>query len=213
MKVLITAGPTQEPIDPVRYITNRSSGKMGYALAEAARDAGHEVVLISGPVQLEVPSGVSLIAVTTAAEMFEAVKEAISNCDAAIFCAAVADYRIAEEAKEKIKKSGEKLTLELVKNPDILGSARGEFGFSGLLIGFAAETNDVEAHAKDKLERKGCDLLVANDVSRKDIGFDQDENEVVVYSAEGEKEVLPRASKREIANQLIAMIEERRRSE
>ncbi len=207
MHFLITAGPTREPIDPVRYLSNRSSGKMGYALAEAALAAGHEVTLISGPVSLRPPEKATVIQVETAREMFDAVASQIAKAGVAIFCAAVADYRVAEQAGEKIKKSADTLTLELVKNPDILGSARGEFGFKGFLVGFAAETTDVEKHAIGKLERKGCDLLVANDVSRSDIGFDHQENEVIAFHRDGRKTPLPRALKSEIAEELIRLIE------
>jgi phosphopantothenoylcysteine decarboxylase/phosphopantothenate--cysteine ligase len=207
MHFLITAGPTREPIDPVRYLSNRSSGKMGYALAEAALEAGHEVTLISGPVSLTAPEKAIVQSVETAQEMFEAVEAQIAKADVAIFCAAVADYRVAEQAGEKIKKSADTLTLELVKNPDILGSARSRFGFEGFLVGFAAETTDVEKHAIGKLEKKGCDLLVANDVSRSDIGFDHQENEVIAFHRNGEKTPLPRALKSEIARELIQIIE------
>ncbi len=207
MRFLITAGPTREPIDPVRYLSNRSSGKMGYALAKAALNAGHEVTLISGPVALEAPSDAELIQVETAAGMHEAVKENLHRADTAIFCAAVADYRVADIAAEKIKKSAEELTLTLIKNPDILGSVREEFGFTGTLVGFAAETENIEANALDKLERKGCDYLVANDVSRSDIGFDQDTNEVIIFSRDGDAERLDRASKAQIAAQIIKRIQ------
>jgi phosphopantothenoylcysteine decarboxylase/phosphopantothenate--cysteine ligase len=207
MRFLITAGPTREPIDPVRYLSNRSSGKMGYALASAALAKGHEVVLISGPVSIPAPEGVTLVRVETALEMYDAVAAAIHEADAAIFCAAVADYRVAEVAEEKIKKTGETITLTLVKNPDILGSARSVFGFTGLLVGFAAETEKLAEHAADKLRRKGCDLLVANDVSRTDIAFDRDENEVDLFYRDGRHETLARASKREIAEGLVARVE------
>lgn len=207
MRFLITAGPTREPIDPVRYLSNRSSGKMGYALAEAALAKGHEVVLISGPVTIPAPDGAEVIRVETAAEMFEAVRETIGKADAAIFCAAVADYRVAEVAGEKIKKTGDTLTLTLIKNPDILGSARGVFGFEGILVGFAAETEKLAEHALDKLRRKGCDLLVANDVSRTDIAFDRDENEVELFYHDGRHETLARASKAEIARELVERVE------
>jgi phosphopantothenoylcysteine decarboxylase/phosphopantothenate--cysteine ligase len=206
MRILITAGPTREPIDPVRYLSNRSSGKMGYALAEAALEAGHEVDLISGPVNLAAPEGVRFCAIETAQEMFDAVAEAIRGADAAIFCAAVADYRAKEVAGEKIKKAGGELTLTLVKNPDVLGSARTVFGFEGFLVGFAAETENLEENARVKLQRKGCDLLVANDVSRSDIGFDQDENEVLFFFADGREERLARATKLEIAREIIARV-------
>ena len=207
MRFLITAGPTREPIDPVRYLSNRSSGKMGYALAEAALAKGHEVVLISGPVSLTAPAGATLVRVETAQEMYDAVAAAIPEADAAIFCAAVADYRVAEVAGEKIKKTGETLTLTLIKNPDILGSARSVFGFTGLLVGFAAETEKLAEHALEKLRRKGCDLLVANDVSRTDIAFDRDENEVELFYRDGRQETLTKASKTAIAAALVERIE------
>jgi phosphopantothenoylcysteine synthetase/decarboxylase len=210
MRFLITAGPTREPIDPVRYLSNRSSGRMGYALAAAALAKEHEVVLVSGPVSIPAPEGATIVRVETAQQMYDAVAAAIPGTDAAIFCAAVADYRVAEIAGEKIKKTGETLTLTLVKTPDILGSARSVFGFTGLLVGFAAETEKLAEHAIDKLRRKGCDLLVANDVSRPDIAFDRDENEVELFYRDGRHETLARASKREIAEGLVARVEELR---
>jgi len=207
MKILITAGPTREPIDPVRYLTNRSSGKMGYALAAAALAAGHDVVLITGPVALTPPDSAETVRVETAREMFEAVASCIEEVDAAIFCAAVADYRPEHEAAEKIKKADDKLTLTLVKNPDILGSCRTEFAFTGILVGFAAETENIEANALDKLQRKGCDLLVANDVSRPGIGFDSDNNAVTIYSKDGSSVSVAPASKLSIAGEIIARLE------
>ena len=207
MRFLITAGPTREPIDPVRYLSNRSSGKMGYALADAALARGHEVILVSGPVSIPAPEGVSLVPVETAREMYDAVAETIAGADVAIFCAAVADYRVAEVADEKIKKTVEPLTLTLVRNPDILGSARNAFGFRGILVGFAAETEKLADHALDKLRRKGCDLLAANDVSRTDIAFDRDENEVELFYKDGRREGLPLASKGQIAKEIIQRVE------
>ena len=207
MRFLITAGPTREPIDPVRFLSNRSSGKMGYALAAAALAKGHEVLLISGPVAIPAPDGATLVRVETAQEMYHAVADAIGNADAAIFCAAVADYRVAEVAEEKIKKTAETMTLTLVKNPDILGSARSVFGFEGLLVGFAAETEKIAEHALDKLRRKDCDLLVANDVSRTDIAFDRDENEVELFYRDGRHETLTQASKAAIAAELVGRVE------
>jgi len=207
MKILITAGPTREAIDPVRYISNRSSGKMGYAIAEAAVEKGHEVVLISGPVNLAVPEGVAVHRVESAREMYEAVRTQLPPCQAAVFCAAVADYRVVEIALEKIKKNEPTLTLHLEKTEDILGSCRGEFGFTGLLMGFAAETENLFANARAKLIRKGCDFLVANDVSRKDIGFDQDENEVVVFAADGSHQALPIQKKRDLGKALVEILE------
>lgn len=207
MRFLVTAGPTREPIDPVRYLSNRSSGKMGYAIAAAALDRGHEVVLVSGPVFLAPPPGARVVPVETALEMRDAVAAEIGSVDAAVFCAAVADYRVAEAAEEKIKKDGGGLVLRLVENPDILGGVRDLFGFRGILVGFAAETGSLERNALDKLRRKGCDLLVANDVSRSDIAFDRDENEVVVFDREGGREFLARAPKAEIAEALVRRIE------
>ncbi|MDF1851817.1 MAG: phosphopantothenoylcysteine decarboxylase [Verrucomicrobiales bacterium] len=207
MKLLITAGPTREPIDPVRYLTNRSSGKMGYALVEAALEAGHEVVLVSGPVNLTAPKAATTVQVETAVEMYEAVAREIGSCDTAIFCAAVADYRVDGIEASKIKKTEDELILKLIKNPDILGSARSEFGFSGVLVGFAAETDDVLAHAQEKMERKGCDLLVANDVSRRDIGFDREENEVTLLFRSGESQVLSLASKKRIGREILQVVE------
>ncbi|MBB5353297.1 phosphopantothenoylcysteine decarboxylase/phosphopantothenate--cysteine ligase [Haloferula luteola] len=206
MKILITAGPTREPLDPVRYLTNRSSGKMGYALAHAAAHDGHQVLLISGPTDLDVPDGVDFIPVETAAEMFEAVQDSLSRMDAAIFAAAVADYRPATAAEQKIKKSGETLTLELVRNPDILGSCRSHFGFTGTLVGFAAETEHLAAHARTKLEKKGCDLVVANDVSQPGIGFDSDRNAVLLVFPD-RIESLPEDDKHQLAHRIIQEIE------
>jgi phosphopantothenoylcysteine synthetase/decarboxylase len=184
VKFLITAGPTREAIDPVRYLSNRSSGRMGYALAAAAARQDHQVLLISGPTSLEVPAGVDFLPVESAREMFEAVENHLHTADAALFAAAVADYRPATVPDRKIKKSGETLTLELVRTPDILGSARSRFGFRGTLVGFAAETENLETNARDKLARKACDLIVANDVSRRDIGFDSSQNEVLLVFPE-----------------------------
>ncbi len=206
MRVLVTAGPTREALDPVRYLTNRSSGKMGYAMADAFARAGHAVLLVSGPTQLEVPEGVDFFPVETAEEMYEAVKRYIGKMDAAVFAAAVADYRPASFSGQKIKKTGETLTLELVRTPDILGSMRGDFGFAGTLVGFAAETRDLEANAREKLRRKGCDLVIANDVSKPGIGFDSDRNEVLLVFPE-HTEALPEDEKRHLAPRLVREIE------
>lgn len=202
MTILITAGPTREAIDPVRFLTNKSSGKMGYSLAEAATEAGHRVILISGPTNLDVPDRVDYIPVESTQEMYDAVEHWINKSDIAIFAAAVADYRPAVVPEQKIKKTGDTMTLELVKNPDILGSSRSEFGYKGVLVGFAAETEDVEENARGKLERKGCDLVVANDVSRKDIGFDVNENEILlVYPDHTEQP--PKDSKHHLAHVIL----------
>ncbi|GAA5483047.1 phosphopantothenoylcysteine decarboxylase [Haloferula sargassicola] len=208
MKILITAGPTREPLDPVRYLTNRSSGKMGYALAAAAAHDGHQVLLVSGPTNLDVPDGVDFLPVETAADMYEAVESHIGRMDAAIFAAAVADYRPATAAEQKIKKSAATLTLELVKNPDILGSCRGEFGFTGFLVGFAAETENLASHARAKLEKKGCDLIVANDVSQPGIGFDSDRNQVLLVFPD-RIESLPEDDKHHLAHRIIQLMDRR----
>lgn len=207
MRILITAGPTREPIDPVRFIGNRSSGKMGYALAEASIEAGHEVILISGPVALTPPEKAEIIQVETALQMFEAVRDSINECDVAIFAAAVGDYRVESFSDSKMKKTGRAVTLTLVENPDILGSARNVFGFAGYLVGFAAETENVETNASEKLARKGCDLLIANDVSRKEIGFDSEQNEVTVFLKDRSPHSFPQESKKEVAKKLIDLIE------
>ena len=206
MKVLITAGPTREPIDPARYLTNRSSGRMGYALAAAASKRGHSVLLISGPTSLELPDGVDYLPIETAAEMYKALESQIGRMDIAIFSAAVADYTPASVSEQKIKKSGEELNLKLVKTKDILGSARSVMDFKGTLVGFAAETENVEENARDKCLRKHCDLVIVNDVSRKDIGFDSSENEVsLIYPDRTES--LPKDSKEHLSFHLIEIIE------
>jgi phosphopantothenoylcysteine synthetase/decarboxylase len=205
VNILVTAGPTREPIDPVRFLTNRSSGKMGYELAAAFARAGHSVLLASGPTALDVPDGVDFLPVETAAEMYDAVSRHIGRMDIAVFAAAVADYMPARIAPEKLKKSADSLTLELVRTPDILGSAREPLGFTGTLVGFAAETQDLEANARGKLTRKGCDLVIANDVSKPGIGFDSDHNEILlVYPNHNES--LPLATKHDLAHQLVQAI-------
>lgn len=206
MTILITAGPTREAIDPVRYLTNRSSGKMGYALAEAAQRRGHRVILVSGPTTIDVPDGIDFIPIESATDMYQAVEHWIQKADIAIFAAAVADYRPAKLADQKIKKTGETMTLELVRTPDILGSARSQFHFQGTLVGFAAETENVEANALGKLERKGCDLVIANDVSRQDIGFDSSENEIILVYPD-RVVPLPKGSKEHLGHELIELFE------
>lgn len=205
MKILVTAGPTREPLDPVRFLTNRSSGKMGYELASAFAHAGHQVLLISGPTALDVPEGVDFLPIETAADMHEAVSNYLGKMEIAIFAAAVADYTPATVASEKIKKSADTLTLELVKTPDILGSARTALGYQGTLIGFAAETENLETNARTKLQRKGCDLVIANDVSKPGIGFDSDHNEVLLVYPD-HTDSLPLASKHDLAHQLVQAI-------
>ncbi|MBK1828577.1 phosphopantothenoylcysteine decarboxylase [Haloferula rosea] len=206
MKVLVTAGPTREALDPVRYLTNRSSGKMGYALAQAFAEAGHETLLVSGPTELDVPSGVDLLPVESALEMFDAVRRHLFRMEAAVFCAAVADYRPAKASAQKMKKGDDSITLEFVKNPDILGSARKEFGFQGTLVGFAAETQNLETYARAKLLRKGCDLIIGNDVSKAGIGFDSDRNELLLVYPD-HSESLPEDEKHHLAPRLVREIE------
>ncbi len=202
MKFLITAGPTREAIDPVRYLSNHSSGRMGYALAGAARHEGHEVLLISGPTQLDVPAGVDFISVESAQQMYDAVRDMISSVDVVILCAAVADYRPVIVSDQKIKKDEEQLCLQLERTPDILGSVREVFGFEKVLVGFAAETENVIANARIKLNRKQCDFIVANDVSRSDIGFNSRENEVTLVYPDRE-EHLPINTKEQIALAIV----------
>ena len=205
MNILVTAGPTREPLDPVRFLTNRSSGKMGYELAAAFARAGHSVLLVSGPTALNVPDRVDFLPVETAAEMQGAVSNHLGRSDIAVFAAAVADYTPAAVAPEKLKKSAATLTLELVRTPDILGSARTPFGFTGTLVGFAAETENLVSNARDKLTRKRCDLVIANDVSKPGVGFDADHNEVVLVYPDHVEE-LPRATKHDLAHQLVQAI-------
>ncbi|MGB3120733.1 MAG: phosphopantothenoylcysteine decarboxylase [Verrucomicrobiales bacterium] len=207
MRILITAGPTREALDPVRYLSNRSSGRMGYALADAAVAGGHEVVLVSGPVSLPPVAGAEVVSVESARAMYEAVRDRLPGCAIAIFCAAVADYRPRNPADQKIKKIDGIMTLELERTEDILGSARSVFGFRGFLVGFAAETNEVRIHAREKLRRKGCDLLVSNDVSRPGTGFEALENEVCLHYADGREESLPRAVKTILAEEILRRIE------
>jgi phosphopantothenoylcysteine decarboxylase/phosphopantothenate--cysteine ligase len=207
-KVVVTAGPTHEPIDPVRYIANRSSGKQGYAIAAAARDAGAEVVLVSGPVALPPPRGVELVRVETARDMAAAVEAALP-CDIFIAAAAVSDWRIAGENAQKIKKDGVGTpALKLVENPDILASvARRHVNRPPLVIGFAAETEKLIEHARAKLERKACDLIVANDVSPPHGVMGGDENTLVLVSAKGEV-AWPKLDKAAAARRLVQHIGE-----
>ena len=209
MRILITAGPTREPIDPVRFISNRSSGRMGYALAQAAREAGCAVTLVSGPTSLVPPVGANFVPVDTAKQMFDAVAGIIKAHDVAIFSAAVADYRPVEIAPEKIKKTEPRMVLELERTSDILGSARVQFGFEGFLVGFAAETENVLQEAHGKLRRKACDLVVANDVSKPGTGFDSDENEVTLCLPGSKSLPLPRSTKIELAREIICFIQGR----
>ena len=207
LKLMVTAGPTAEAIDPVRYITNRSSGKMGYAIARAAVMRGAEVTLISGPTALNPPAGSVLIKVKTAEEMRNAVFENHENMDVIIKAAAVADYRPSQSADQKIKKTADDMSINLVKNPDILSELGKSASKPGrILVGFAAETENIIANAKEKMARKNLDMIVVNDVSRKDAGFDVDTNKVNIIFKDGSNEELPLLTKDEVANILLDKI-------
>ena len=202
-RILITAGPTQEPIDPVRFITNRSSGKMGYALAEAAIESGAQVTLISGPVNIEPPSNCNHVAIKTAKEMYESVMHHIKGADVYIGTAAVSDYSPAHINESKIKKDGSNaaMVLELKENQDILKSVS-ELKERPYVVGFAAETDNLIENAEKKLNNKNLDLIVANDVSDKEIGFDSDENEVTLITHE-EKQLIQKQNKRKISKNIL----------
>jgi phosphopantothenoylcysteine decarboxylase / phosphopantothenate---cysteine ligase len=204
VKFVITAGPTREPIDPVRFLSNRSSGKMGYAIAAAAIEENHEVVLISGPVNLSAPPSARLVSVITSDEMYAAVHEAVRDCDVLVMCAAVSDYKPARVAEQKIKKSDEKSSLELIPARDILKSLPRSRNF--FVVGFAAETNDLEEHACAKLATKNCDMMVANDLSDPNIGMESDENAVTILLRNGESAKISRASKKIIGRELVKII-------
>jgi phosphopantothenoylcysteine decarboxylase/phosphopantothenate--cysteine ligase len=199
---LVTAGPTQEPLDPVRYISNRSSGRMGYALAEAAAARGANVTLISGPVQLAEPRGVTVEHVHTAVEMHDAVMRHLDSATVIIKAAAVADYHVANVPHQKLKKTAARLSVEFDPTPDILaevGSKKGD----RLLIGFAAETERLVEEARRKLATKNCDMVVGNLVGREGTGFDAEDNEVVLVLSTGEVLPIERASKREVADRIL----------
>ena len=208
-KLLITAGPTREALDPVRYLTNRSSGKMGYAVAAAAARAGAEVVVVSGPVSLAAPRGVRLVQVETAAQMRDAVQAELPGAAAFIAAAAVADYRPAHPAAHKLKKHAGEMVVELVRNPDILAEVAASPA-RPFVVGFAAETQDVEENARLKLERKSLDMIAANKVGG-DCGFDRDENALLVLWSGGRQD-LGSGSKAELADRLIGLIAERMRA-
>ncbi|MGD0499913.1 MAG: bifunctional phosphopantothenoylcysteine decarboxylase/phosphopantothenate--cysteine ligase CoaBC [Bryobacteraceae bacterium] len=200
--VLITAGPTQEPLDPVRYISNRSSGRMGYALAEAAAARGARVILISGPVHLAPPSGVEVIPARTAVEMRDRVFENLAPAGIVIKAAAVADFHLSRVPAQKVKKTAARISLELDPTPDILAELGRKKG-DRLLIGFAAETQDLQREARLKMESKNCDMVVGNLVGAGDTGFEAEENEVVLVLRTGETIALERAPKREIADRIL----------
>jgi phosphopantothenoylcysteine decarboxylase/phosphopantothenate--cysteine ligase len=203
-RLLVTAGPTREPIDPVRYISNRSSGKMGYGLATAALRRGADVTLVSGPTALTPPAGAIFVPVQTAEEMREAVLHHLERATIVIKAAAVADYRAKQAASTKIKGKHD-LTLELTPNPDILAEVVAR-RTSAFVVGFAAETNDVAANARAKLERKGIDLLVANDVSQQGIGFEAEDNEVLLLDRWGGVHPLPRMPKSDVADAILSHV-------
>jgi phosphopantothenoylcysteine decarboxylase/phosphopantothenate--cysteine ligase len=196
---VVTAGGTQEPIDPVRYISNHSSGKMGYALAEAARDRGAKVTLVTAPTSLPEPVGVGVVKVNTAQEMHQAVEKVATQADALVMAAAVADYRPTKAAKDKIKKREAGLTLEMECTPDILGNVKGNF----IKVGFAAESSNPVENAKRKLKQKGLDLIVANDITATDSGFGTDSNRATIIDQEGKVDSLPLLAKREVADKIL----------
>jgi len=200
VRFLITAGPTREPIDPVRYISNRSSGKMGYAIAEAALDFGHDVILISGPVNLSPPRNTKFISVSTSDEMFEAVHRHADESDVCVLCAAVADYKPVQVSTIKVKKRADGISMELVPTRDILQSLGRQRARKFLLVGFAAETDHLEANATKKLLEKNCDIIVANDAR---VGMESDENELLILFRDGETKKISRAPKKFLARELV----------
>ena len=200
MTFLITAGPTRETVDPVRYISNRSSGKMGYAIADAALDARHDVILISGPVNLAPPRNAKFISVSTSDEMFDAVHQHADSSDVCVLCAAVADYKPAQVSPVKIKKRAAGISLELIPTRDILQSLGQRQNRKFLLVGFAAETDHLEANATKKLREKNCDIIVANDARS---GMESDENELLILFCDGETERISRAPKTFLARELV----------
>jgi len=209
--LLITAGPTREEVDPVRYLTNRSSGKMGYALAEVALRRGARVILVSGPVSLAPPENAEFVSVRTAEQMRKAVLEHLPQATAVLMAAAVADYRPAKPAEHKIKRGSGPLTLELAPTPDILAEVAAQKG-ERTLVGFAAETEELAANARGKLARKGADLIVANDVTRQGAGFDVDTNIVTLVRRDGSASELPQMSKHDLAARLLDEVTELRRT-
>ena len=206
MRFLVSAGPTREALDPVRFLSNRSSGRMGYAIAEVAAKAGYDVVLVSGPVGLECPAGVRRISVVSALEMLAALEAEFTQCDVLVMAAAVADWRPESVATGKLKKSTMSQSIKLVANPDILLHLK-KLKTKQLVVGFAAETENVEENALEKLQRKGMDLMVANDVSQPDAGFEVETNRVILIDSAGGVVHLPLLSKYEVAEQILPRIE------
>jgi phosphopantothenoylcysteine decarboxylase / phosphopantothenate---cysteine ligase len=205
VKFVVTAGPTREALDPVRYLSNRSSGKMGYAIAAAALEAGHEVILLSGPVALSAPSGAEVVRITSGDEMFTAASAHFTRCDVFVMCAAVSDYKPTRYAPQKMKKARGPFSLALEPTRDILSSLTSR-PHACFVVGFAAETEELRAHARRKLTEKNCDLLVANDVARSDIGMDSDENELRILFKDGAEKKLSRGKKTELARALLKII-------
>ncbi|MGU8235721.1 bifunctional phosphopantothenoylcysteine decarboxylase/phosphopantothenate--cysteine ligase CoaBC [Clostridium perfringens] len=207
-KVVVTAGPTMVPIDPVRILTNRSSGKMGYSIAEEARDRGAEVVLISGPTSLRKPNGIKVIDIKTNEDMFNAIKNEFKDADIVIKSAAVADYKAKNYSNEKIKKTGDDLNLIFERDRDILKTL-GDMKENQILVGFAAESSNLKENAKGKLEKKNLDYIIANDISKPETGFASDENKVTIISKSGEEVSLEKMSKREVAKNIFDIIKGR----
>jgi phosphopantothenoylcysteine decarboxylase/phosphopantothenate--cysteine ligase len=201
VRFVVTAGPTREALDPVRFISNRSSGKMGYAIAEAALARKHQVTLISGPAATAPPKAATFVSITTSDELYAAVRRALRKCDVFVMCAAVSDYKPAQPSPRKMKKRRGAFALKLVPTRDILASLPKRRRY--LVIGFAAETQDVAKNAQKKLRAKNCDAIVANDVSGSETGMESDENEVTILFRDGEKQKISRAPKKIIARELV----------
>jgi phosphopantothenoylcysteine decarboxylase / phosphopantothenate---cysteine ligase len=205
VRIIVTAGPTREPIDPVRYLSNRSSGKMGYAIAEAAIADGHDVTLISGPTALTPPAGARFVSITTCDDLYEAVHRSLADADVLVMCAAVSDYKPTTPSTEKMEKRPNEWSLRLIPTRDILGSIA-EWKTDCFVVGFAAQTHDLRANALRKLHAKNCDMIVANDVSGSDSGMESDDNEVTIFLRNGEEKFIPRAPKKIIAREILKIV-------
>jgi len=205
VRFVVTAGPTREALDPVRFLSNRSSGKMGYAIAEAALAKKHDVTLISGPSCLAPPRGAKTVPITTSDELFAAVRRALRECDVLVMCAAVADYKPAAVSARKMKKRKAAFPLRLIPTRDVLASLPKRRRY--LVVGFAAETHDLKKNAQKKLRTKNCDAIVANDVSGSETGMESDENEVTIFFRDDETKTISRALKEIIARELVKIFE------
>lgn len=205
MRFVVTAGPTREAIDPVRFVSNRSSGKMGYAIADAVIAAGHRVLLISGPSALPPPAGAKFVSITSSDDLYRAVHRAVPKCDVLVMCAAVSDYKPAKTNTRKIPKRKTPFSIDLVPTRDIL-AALSQKTRRYFVVGFAAETDDLEKKARKKLTTKACDMIVANDVSAKNSGMEVDENEVTIFFRNGDSTKISRAPKKIIARELVKII-------